>query len=515
METVLQAKAQDDATLYSTLANALRNIDLYGNVIVPDTGLNIFATDYPTCDLCWDAHALRSDSITNGAWIGFIGHFTDLTTLQAMPTAYLAQSGVSANVAGTLVSLSVSGTSITVLPTSGVQGPQGPQGSTGATGPQGSQGSALADIQASTTIYVDSGYTGTTTTGTAQYPFKTVDAALASVTTASCIELTPGNYTSAGGTWPAYQLTVFGNGSVLTISAAATVTLDYTAYDLNVIAPNGITYSGTAATTRFILRNGSRKGPMALTQGVLDTQACTQTWNTTSDKVTVSGTGILTEIGCINTLPVLQSSATSVVFIENSQWNTARASTYLIESSAGQLSIANSVVANTSATAGGGIYIHNSQTSSAPNAIVNTIVGAINAINVASGITLYSKIAATGTTILTTVVAVPDLVAVSVGQVALPNLSQGTALTLAATTAPNILATSAFPLTLPAASATYRGLSWVLSSQGNVVTYSGTFKYSTAKGTWTSVSSSTYASLATSLLHYVYCDGSAWFISLE
>ena len=98
----------------------------------------------------------------------------------------------------------------------------------------------------------------------------------------------------------------------------------------------------------------------------------------------------------------------------------------------------------------------------------------------------------------------------AVGQVA-----QGSALTLATTTAPNILATAAFTLTLPAASATYRGMTWTISSATFAITYSGTFKYSTTKGTWTAVTGSTYVSATTSLLHYVYCDGTRWLVSCE
>lgn len=101
------------------------------------------------------------------------------------------------------------------------------------------------------------------------------------------------------------------------------------------------------------------------------------------------------------------------------------------------------------------------------------------------------------------------------GPVALPSLSQGSALTLTTTTAPNILATAAFTLTLPAASATYRGMTWTISSATFAITYSGTFKYSTAKGTWTAVTGSTYVSATTSLLHYVYCDGTRWLVSCE
>lgn len=351
-----------------------------------------------------------------------------------------------------------------------------------------------------------------------QAEYSTLDAALAAIAAsgvAATIQLDPSvSYTTSASAFPAVPVVIYGNGATLTTSGALTVAYPYTAYDLNAIYTTSVTFAAAAANTRFIIRNGSRKGVANLTAGILDMQGCTQTWNTTSDKLTVSGTGILTEIGCINTLPIVQNSASSVVFIENCNWNTARASTALLESSAGQFSVANTVVVNTGATSTG-IYIHNGQTASAPNTIASCVVAAPTAVNIASGVTLYSKVAATGTTTLTTTAPVPDLVSVAVGQVGLPSLSQGTALTLAATTAPNILATAAFTLTLPAASATYRGMTWAVSSAGQVVTYSGTFKYSTAKGTWTTVTGSTYASSASSLLHYVYCDGATWLISLE
>jgi hypothetical protein len=265
-------------------------------------------------------------------------------------------------------------------------------------------------IATTTQLWVDCNRTDDyTETGSISNPYQTLGAALAAVTGPTQISMAPGSYTESIANYPAYPLTVYGNGSTLTLGVATHLTLDYTGYDLNVIAPAGITYAGVAATTRFILRNGSRKGPMALTKGFLDLQACTQTWNTTSDKITVSGTGNLLEIGCINTLPVLQTSATSVVFIENCNWNTSRASTYLLESSAGQFSVANTIVANGSATAGGGIYIHNAQTTSLPNIISGCFVSAVNAINVASGITLYSKVASSGTVVAATIVAVPDV----------------------------------------------------------------------------------------------------------
>jgi len=258
-----------------------------------------------------------------------------------------------------------------------------------------------------TSIFVDSNRVDTyTPTGTLDKPFKTLSAALATVTKASQIVMAPGAYTEAIANYPLYPIVLYGNGSTLTLTVAATITLDYTAFDLNVVAPNGVTFAGVSASTKFLIRDRTCIGPITLSQGLLDVQSSTLAWNTTADVLTVSG-GNLISIANINTLPLVQTGGT--VNIENSIWNTARANTYLINSSVGQINIANSTIANTSATAGGGIYIHNAQTSAAPNAIANCVVGAVNAVNVASGVTLYSKVATTGTTVLTTAVGVPDV----------------------------------------------------------------------------------------------------------
>lgn len=93
MPDVLQDIALDQATLYAPLSSALMLKDSYGNAVTPTQGLNVFATDYPTCDLRWDASALRADGVMLGAWIGNLGNFADLATVQALPTTYLAVNG--------------------------------------------------------------------------------------------------------------------------------------------------------------------------------------------------------------------------------------------------------------------------------------------------------------------------------------------------------------------------------------------------------------------------------------
>jgi hypothetical protein len=245
--------------------------------------------------------------------------------------------------------------------------------------------------------------------GSQKRPFKTVSSALATMSGPTTVMMAPAIYTETVAlTVPNYPLTVYGNGATLNL-LSATIVANYTAYDLNIAATADIQFAGATGVERFILRNGSRKGSVNLTSGTLDLQACTQTWNTTSDVLTVSGTGLLLEIGCINTLPVNQTSATSQVLIENSIWNTSRANTYLLNSTAGQFTIVNSIVQNSSVTAGGGIRIANSQTSSTPNVISGCMVAAVNAISITSGITLYSKVSPVGDVVVVTIVGVPDL----------------------------------------------------------------------------------------------------------
>lgn len=253
-----------------------------------------------------------------------------------------------------------------------------------------------------------------------------------------------GSYTESIANYPAYPLVVYGNGSTLTLSVATTVTLDYVGYNLNIIAPNGILYSGVAITTRFMLRGGSRRGPMTLTNGLLDTQSCTQTWNTTSDKMTINGTGQLLECLCINTLPILQNGANSTVIIEECMWNTARANTDLIESSAGMLELLNTSIINTSLTAGGAVYIHNAQTTSAPNTVSGVIAQGVNAVRIPTGVTLYSKVVPAGVVDLTAAIGVPDLKMFT----AEPFIPEPTGFTVSSNIPDNIVITSSIAINL-------------------------------------------------------------------
>jgi hypothetical protein len=298
----------------------------------------------------------------------------------------------------------------------------------------------------STTIFVDKNRTDSyTPDGTIGKPFQSIADAFATITKASAIVLAPGSYSEVGGAFPDFPLVIHGNGSTVTFSGAVSVSRDYTAHDLNAVCGAGVTYAGVAGTERFILRNGTRRGPLTISKGLLDLQSCTQLWSSTSDKLQVTGSGLLVEIGCVNTLPVEQSGAASVVYIENCNWNTNRANTYLLKSTAGQFSVANSVVVNGAATTGGGIDIENAATKDAPNAVSGVVVSAALAVTVASGVTLWSKVAANGAAAIgSSIVGVPDVKMYTTE----PFIPVSAGLTLSAASPDNLLVTANVPLNL-------------------------------------------------------------------
>lgn len=382
--------------------------------------VNAYPTDVPDCKLALKA----TPAYPAGAWYGFVGTLTG-AQFAAISTSHLA-AGATVSVWGTSLSQCVwNGAAWSAI----------------------ESGGSIFVSTPSTTIYVDCNRSDSyAADGTYTFPFKTLAAALAVVTGPTAIHMAPGAYTGSMSAYPAFPLTVYGNGSTLTLSAAVTLTKDYTAYDLNVVAPLGITYAGVASTTRFILRNGSRRGPMNVSSGLLDALCCTQTWSATADKMVVSGTGQLLECLCINTLPILQNGAGSMAIIEECMWNTARASTDLIESSAGQLSVLNTTVVNSSATAGGGIYIHNAQTSSAPNVLSGVMAQGVNAIRVATGATLYSKCAPAGALDLAACIGVPDLKQFT----AEPFTPISAGLTISASTPDALFLAASYPITLAA-----------------------------------------------------------------
>jgi hypothetical protein len=194
-----------------------------------------------------------------------------------------------------------------------------------------------------TTIYVDCNRVDSyTANGSTEFPYQTIDAALATVATATCVVLAPGAYTSAGTAWPAYPLHVEGNGASITFAAGPTVTKSYFALDLNVVVSTGtVTYAG-ATTDRYYLIGGTTTGSITLTNGLLHDEGRSLLGGT----VTVNG----------GTLEIISTTVTSQLvhtagqlLIQNTNINATK-STAMITSTASaatsMLAITNSLVYN-------------------------------------------------------------------------------------------------------------------------------------------------------------------------
>ena len=230
----------------------------------------------------------------------------------------------------------------------------------------------------SVTIYVDGNRTDTyTANGTIQYPFKTISAAVPSITQASTLNIAAGTYTEASAvSFPNYPLTVYGNGSTITFVGGITVTNpNYTRYDLNVVGNE--TYSASS-TGRVLVQGGSITGNIT-TNGLTDFKSIsllsgTITVNTTSQMLAIAST--LTS----------QIASKGITLLEDDNFNTSK-STPLISSTNGNVVIANNLITNTGT--GGGISIANAGTNSVANNIISVASGAPVAVGTST--TIYSR----------------------------------------------------------------------------------------------------------------------------
>jgi hypothetical protein len=219
-------------------------------------------------------------------------------------------------------------------------------------------------LVASREIWVDSNRAVTyTPDGTVAKPFRSLSAALSTVTSAASVHLVTGSYSETGTlALPAYPLVVYGNGSSLSL-ASATIQADYTAYDLNVSTSGTDTFNG-GSTAHYRLINGTQTGNITLTTGELDIQNRSML----SGTVTVDG-GVLQTTYTVWTAQISQTGGT--IIIDKCNWNTNK-STALLISTAGQLSVSNTVIVN--GGSGGGISCANGATAAAPNSIMNVAI---------------------------------------------------------------------------------------------------------------------------------------------
>ena len=281
---------------------------------------------------------------TDGFWAGNLGAIT-ANMAQALPTSKLSQTGVTAIINGNVSSWN-SGTWVSIG----------------------------GSISVSTVFYVNSGFTGSVELGTINNPYKTLDSALASVTAATRIEMVPGSYTSAGGTWPAYPISIMGGGSTLTLSGAATVKASYFSLNLNVVG--NVVYAG-ASTDRYYLIGGTSTGNVTLTTGLLHDEGRSLLGGT----VTVNG-GSLEIISTTITSQIVHTAGQ--LLIQNTNINATK-STAMITSTAtaatDAVGITNSFVTNL----GTGTALDLSANTSSLNYLANTNFSTASAASVIGG----------------------------------------------------------------------------------------------------------------------------------
>ena len=281
---------------------------------------------------------------TDGFWAGNLGTITTIVA-QALPTSKLSQTGVFAIIDGNVSSWN-SGTWVSVG----------------------------GGIPVSTVLYVNSGYTGSVELGTINNPYKTLDSAIAKVSQPTRIDLAPGNYTSAGGTWPAYPISIMGGGSTVTLSGTATVTASYFSLNLNVVG--NVIYAG-ASTDRYYLIGGASAGDVTLTTGLLHDEGRSLLGGT----VTVNG-GALEIISTTDTSQITHTAGQ--LLVQNSNINSTKSTAMITSTATGAtdaIAITNSFVTNL----GTGTALDLSANTSSLNYLANTNFTTASAASVIGG----------------------------------------------------------------------------------------------------------------------------------
>jgi hypothetical protein len=233
-----------------------------------------------------------------------------------------------------------------------------------------------------------------TADGSVIYPYKTIAefaAAHASDTVPLSIKMSPATYAETSDiTFPNVPIVIYGNGS--TISAAGhTITIpnpNFARYNLFTVA--NVVFNNFASGSRCAMYGGSITGNITV-NSYCEFIQCQLNGGT----VTVGATGQCVVSVCS---PTSKFVSTGVLMFNGINMNTGNSAGYLVTSTAGFFSSANSIIYNTSTNAAaGGISCDNGATITAPNIIVNTSSitagGGATAFGINSGTayTQYSK----------------------------------------------------------------------------------------------------------------------------
>lgn len=246
----------------------------------------------------------------------------------------------------------------------------------------------------SRTINVDGNRADTyTEDGSAAYPYKTIHAAIiahSSETLPLVIYMEPATYTeTADVTLPDVPITIYGNDSTIS-NAGHTITIpnpNFTRYNLFTVS--NVVYSNFVSGARCVTFGGGITGDITINSYVEFIQ-CQLKGGT----VTIGATG-----QCVLSIcsPTSKFVSAGVLMFNGINMSTSYAG-YLITSTAGIFTSANSIIYNGSTNAAAGcVSCDNAAPITAPNMIVNTSMitlgGSATAFGLNSGTayTMYSK----------------------------------------------------------------------------------------------------------------------------
>ena len=251
------------------------------------------------------------------------------------------------------------------------------------------------------TIYVDGDIGSDENSGTAAYPVKTIGGAIALANTLTDAEgftfhIAHGTYIEDEDiTLPDKFITIYGNNSEIR-NTGHTITIPNPSFiRYNLVTTSDIVYSTFMSGARSVVFGGAIIGNITNNSYVEFTQC-----QLISGVITTGATG---QTVCALTSPTSKFVSTGVLILDKLNINTNYAG-YLVTSTAGQLTVSNSIIFNGSTNALAGAVSCNNGATTAPNFIANnalTTAGSAYGLYAGTAVTVYSKnyIVATNTVI--------------------------------------------------------------------------------------------------------------------
>jgi hypothetical protein len=206
--------------------------------------------------------------------------------------------------------------------------------------------------------------------GTIHKPYKTINAAitaLSAITTPLAIYISPATYTETSDViLPNVPLVIYGNGATINNSGHTITFQNPNSARYNLFTIANVVYNNFSAGARNMVIGGSITGNITA-NAYCEFIQC----QLNGGLVTVGATGQVVLSICS---PTSRFTSAGILMFNGVNMNTDYAG-YLVTSTAGLLTMANTIIYNTNATtSAGGVSCNNGATIAAPNMIVNSSI---------------------------------------------------------------------------------------------------------------------------------------------